>query len=344
MIGASAVTGLVLAGGRGSRMGGVDKGLQHFRGTPLALNALTRLQRQEGGLIGPLMVNANRNLALYEAFGHPVWPDTLADYAGPLAGFMTGLAHCETPWLLTVPCDTPLFPMDLAQRLASAFDDQQTEIAMVAAREEDGPLRNQPVFCLLRAEPDGQPGGVHPGRRAQDRPLDRPAPHRGGSVRPSWRRPPSLFQRQHPGRTAVAGRRLSSFPFPFFHVHHRADCRRAARLRPAGADRRQRQPVPRPPRVPGLRQRNGRGVRRARPGAGRGRDVADQRTAARQLRDGRLRLRWRVTGRGSAARAAAGRGHRLRRQGLGGNGRRGRMREDHDRRDHAGRHRHRGAA
>ena len=151
MIGASAVTGLVLAGGRGSRMGGIDKGMQHFRGSPLALNALTRLQRQEGGLIGPLMVNANRNLALYEAFGHPVWPDTLADYAGPLAGFMTGLAHCKTPWLLTVPCDTPLFPLDLAQRLASAFDDDpHTDIAMVAAREEDGSLRNQPVFCLLQ--------------------------------------------------------------------------------------------------------------------------------------------------------------------------------------------------
>lgn len=152
MIGASQITGLVLAGGRGTRMGGVDKGLQNFRGTPLALNALMRLQMQEGGLIGELMVNANRNLAAYEAFGHPVWPDTLADYAGPLAGFMTGLAHGETPWLLTVPCDTPLFPMDLVQRLASAFDDERTEIAMAAAREEDGPLRTQPVFCLMRSD------------------------------------------------------------------------------------------------------------------------------------------------------------------------------------------------
>jgi molybdenum cofactor guanylyltransferase len=152
MIGASQITGLVLAGGRGTRMGGVDKGLQNFRGTPLALNALMRLQMQEGGLIGDLMVNANRNLAAYEAFGHPVWPDTLADYAGPLAGFMTGLAHCETPWLLTVPCDTPLFPMDLVQRLASALDDETTEIAMAAAREEDGQLRHQPVFCLMRVD------------------------------------------------------------------------------------------------------------------------------------------------------------------------------------------------
>jgi len=144
------ITALVLAGGRGSRMGGVDKGLQNFQGTPLALHTLLRLQRQEGGLIGELMLNANRNLSAYEAFGHPVWPDTLPDHAGPLAGFLTGLERCETPYLLTVPCDTPLFPMDLAQRLAAAFDDPSTEIAMAAAPEEDGQLRTQPVFCLLR--------------------------------------------------------------------------------------------------------------------------------------------------------------------------------------------------
>jgi molybdopterin-guanine dinucleotide biosynthesis protein A len=146
----SEITALVLAGGRGSRMGGVDKGLQNFNGTPLALHTLLRLQMQEGGLIGELLVNANRNLAAYEAFGHPVWPDTLSDFAGPLAGFLTGMERCETPYLLTVPCDTPLFPMDLARRLAAAFDDPSTEIAMAAAREEDGQLRTQPVFCLLR--------------------------------------------------------------------------------------------------------------------------------------------------------------------------------------------------
>ena len=156
MIQASEITALVLAGGRGSRMGGVDKGLQKFRDTPMALNALLRLQVQAGGLVGGLMVNANRNLAAYEAFGHPVWPDSLPDYAGPLAGFLTGLAHCETPYLLTVPCDTPMFPLDLAQRLAAAFDDPATEIAMVSAREGEngasGDLRIQPVFCLMRAD------------------------------------------------------------------------------------------------------------------------------------------------------------------------------------------------
>jgi molybdopterin-guanine dinucleotide biosynthesis protein A len=146
------ITALILAGGRGSRMGGVDKGLQTFNGMPLALHTLMRLQMQEGHLVSQVLINANRNLSAYESFGVPVWPDSLADYAGPLAGFMTGLEHCETPYLLTVPCDTPLFPLDLAARLAEALAREDAEIAMAAAREEDGQLRTQPVFCLLRAE------------------------------------------------------------------------------------------------------------------------------------------------------------------------------------------------
>ena len=152
MIEQNQITAMVLAGGRGSRMGGADKGLQNFNGTPLALHALMRLQLQEGGLIGDLMLNANRNLAAYEAFGVPVWPDSLSDYAGPLAGFLTGLERAELPYLLTVPCDVPRFPADLVQRLAAAFDDPATEIAMVSAPEEDGQVRPQPVFCLMRVD------------------------------------------------------------------------------------------------------------------------------------------------------------------------------------------------
>ncbi len=148
MTSSSDITGLVLAGGRGSRMGGVDKGLQNFNGVALALSTLMRLQPQ----VGELMVNANRNLSAYEAFGAPVWPDVLADYAGPLAGFLTGLERCETKWLVTVPCDTPLFPTDLVARLVRAADQDDAEIAMAAARERDGQLRGQPVFCLLRVE------------------------------------------------------------------------------------------------------------------------------------------------------------------------------------------------
>ena len=152
MIHPNDITGLILAGGRGSRMGGVDKGLQTFNGLPLAQHALKRLQM--GGSVGPILLNANRNLTAYEAFGAPVWPDELADYAGPLAGFLTGLAHCKTPFLLTVPCDSPLFPLDLVPRLAQALEAAGADMAMAAAPEtgQDGQLqvRSQPVFCLLR--------------------------------------------------------------------------------------------------------------------------------------------------------------------------------------------------
>lgn len=148
MIDPADVTGLILAGGRGSRMGGVDKGLQNFRGMPLALYTLMRL----GPQVGEVIINANRNLSAYEAFGAQVWPDALADYAGPLAGFLTGLEHCETPYLVTCPCDTPLFPTDLVARLGEALLAQDAEIAMASAPEEDGQLRTQPVFSLLRRE------------------------------------------------------------------------------------------------------------------------------------------------------------------------------------------------
>ncbi len=146
MIPIGQITGLILAGGRGSRMGGVDKGLQNHLGIPLTLHALLRLQPQ----VGELMINANRNLGAYEALGAPVWPDALPDYPGPLAGLMSGLERCETPFLVTVPCDTPDFPEDLVGRLAQALEAEDADIAMAATREE-GELRTQPVFCLLRS-------------------------------------------------------------------------------------------------------------------------------------------------------------------------------------------------
>ena len=146
------ITGLILAGGRGSRMGGVDKGLQLFNGTPLALHAFKRLQ--QGGGVGTVLINANRNLSTYESFGAAVWPDGLADYAGPLAGFLTGLQHCQTPYLVTVPCDSPLLPLDLVPRLAEALVANHADIAMVGAPEVDRhgqtTVRAQPVFCLMR--------------------------------------------------------------------------------------------------------------------------------------------------------------------------------------------------
>lgn len=152
MIDIQEITGLILAGGRGSRMGGADKGLQNFNGMPMALHTLMRLQMQ----VGQVIINANRNLAAYESFGAAVWPDVLDDYAGPLAGFLTGLERCETPYLVTAPCDTPLFPLDLVERLAQALAREDADIAMAAAPEKDKngnfQVRTQPVFCLLRVE------------------------------------------------------------------------------------------------------------------------------------------------------------------------------------------------
>ena len=147
MIATQDITGLVLAGGRGSRMGGADKGLQNHRGLPLALHALLRLQPQ----VAQTLLNANRNLAAYEALGAPVWPDPIGDFQGPLVGFLAGLEHCETPWLVTVPCDSPDFPTDLVAQLARAADEQQAEIAYAVTTEADGREQKHPVFCLMQA-------------------------------------------------------------------------------------------------------------------------------------------------------------------------------------------------
>ena len=146
------ITAVILAGGRGSRMGGVDKGLQLFHGVPLAQQALLRLLPQVGNVI----INANRNIAEYESFGVPVWPDdnALGDFAGPLAGMTAALRHCTTPYLLTVPCDAPLFPLDLAARLANAFASADVDFAVASAPHSGlpgEPCRPQPVFSLMRA-------------------------------------------------------------------------------------------------------------------------------------------------------------------------------------------------
>ena len=148
------ITGLVLAGGQGSRMGGADKGLQLLGGQALAWHCAQRLQPQ----VGPLLINANRHLDTYRALGYPVvadlhLPDTEA-YAGPLAGFAAGLAACQTPWLLTVACDTPYFPQDLARRLAQATAAQGCPMAMACTPpDEAGSTRPvlQPTFCLIHA-------------------------------------------------------------------------------------------------------------------------------------------------------------------------------------------------
>lgn len=142
MLEAAQITGLVLAGGQGSRLGGVDKGLQLYQGLPLALNAVQRLAPQ----VGRLMLSANRNLAHYARWGLPVWPDPadLAGYQGPLAGFLAGLEHAGTPYLVTVPCDCPHFPANLVARLATAMHEG---IDLVIATTAHGA---EPAFCLMR--------------------------------------------------------------------------------------------------------------------------------------------------------------------------------------------------
>jgi molybdenum cofactor guanylyltransferase len=169
------ITGLILAGGRGSRMGGADKGLQNHHGIPLAMHAMLRLSPQ----VGHLMINANRNLGAYDSFGVPVWPDALPEYPGPLAGFLAGLEHCETGYLVTVPCDTPNFPEDLVARLAQALAAEDAELAMAATPGPDGP-QLQPVFCLMKATlMESLVAFTHAGQRKIDRWT---AQHRSATV------------------------------------------------------------------------------------------------------------------------------------------------------------------
>lgn len=138
--GVADITGVVLAGGQGSRMGGVDKGLLRWRGEPLIAPILAGLQPQ----VGQAMINANRRLEEYQSFGVPVVGDTLADFQGPLAGMLVALQHASTAYVLCVPCDTPRVFPSLTTRLLSALQAQQADIAVV----HDG-KHLQPMHVLL---------------------------------------------------------------------------------------------------------------------------------------------------------------------------------------------------
>lgn len=138
------ITGLILAGGKGTRMGSVDKGLQVFRGKPMVEHVLQRLRPQ----VGKLIINANRHLDMYEALGTPVCPDEFSGFAGPLAGLHAGLSHCETPYLVTAPCDSPFLPMDLVDQLSEALAAAKADIAVAVTGKSDTRQRH-PVFCLL---------------------------------------------------------------------------------------------------------------------------------------------------------------------------------------------------
>jgi molybdopterin-guanine dinucleotide biosynthesis protein A len=147
MISSEHITGLILAGGRAQRMGGIDKGLILFHQKPLIEVTIARLKSQ----VGPILINANRNITKYAVYGYPVIMDETPDFSGPLAGFLMGLKNCKTPYLLTTPCDSPLFPEDLGVKLAAELESAGLDLVFASSKEADGKIWAQPVFCLMRA-------------------------------------------------------------------------------------------------------------------------------------------------------------------------------------------------
>jgi molybdenum cofactor guanylyltransferase len=135
------VTGIVLAGGQGRRMGSVDKGFVELDGRPLVAHVIARLAPQ----VHALIVNANQNAERYAAFGLPVVADAIGGFAGPLAGLHAGLSLATTPFVATSPCDSPFLPGDLVARLAAAFDAQSIDLAVARTF-----LQPHPVFALAR--------------------------------------------------------------------------------------------------------------------------------------------------------------------------------------------------
>jgi molybdopterin-guanine dinucleotide biosynthesis protein A len=133
------VTGIVLAGGQGRRMGGVDKGLKLLRGKPMVEHVLGRLRPQ----VAEIVINANQNVEAYRAFGHPVVSDDISGFAGPLAGLHAGLKAAAHPLVVTVPCDSPFLPEDLVSRLCASLMDNDLAVAKTGEQPH-------PVFCVLK--------------------------------------------------------------------------------------------------------------------------------------------------------------------------------------------------
>lgn len=142
----SDISAVILAGGQGRRMGGVDKGLEPLEGQPMVQHVLRRLQPQ----VASVRINANRNLAQYASLGVPLCSDAIGDYAGPLAGMHAALLQVETPYLLCVPCDAPLLPADLVRRLAAALTEHTAEAAL-AVTGAGAQRQRHPVFVLLQS-------------------------------------------------------------------------------------------------------------------------------------------------------------------------------------------------
>ena len=132
---------IILSGGRATRMNGVDKGLVLLQNNPLIQHVIGRLTTQ----VDEILINANREIATYQAFGYPVLQDETNDFLGPLAGFLLGLKHARQDYVLTVPCDSPLLPLDLAERLYNRIDETSADIAIAASCGD-----THPVFCLMK--------------------------------------------------------------------------------------------------------------------------------------------------------------------------------------------------
>jgi len=135
------ISGVILAGGQGRRMGGVDKGLQVLGGRTMIEHVIARFAPQ----VDEIVINANQNLERYAAFGYTVAPDVTGGFAGPLAGLQAGLKAAKHPFVVTAPCDSPFLPLDLVDRLASALGDRQLAVAKTGDQAH-------PVFALVRRD------------------------------------------------------------------------------------------------------------------------------------------------------------------------------------------------
>ena len=136
-----AISCIILSGGRATRMNGVDKGLVMLQQKPLIQHVIEHLTPQ----IDEILINANREISQYQTFGYPVLSDETDDFLGPLAGFNLGLQHAKYDYVLTVPCDSPFLPPDLAQRLLTNLIKNEADIAVASS---DGSAH--PVFCLCK--------------------------------------------------------------------------------------------------------------------------------------------------------------------------------------------------
>jgi molybdopterin-guanine dinucleotide biosynthesis protein A len=137
------ITGVILAGGLGRRMGGVNKGLQLLNGKTLVLHVTERLAPQ----VDELLINVNQNTEQYAAFGHRIVADQIPDFAGPLAGLHAALSAAAHPLVATAPCDSPFLPEDLIFRLFSALTATDADLAVARTFEQP-----HPVFCLCKRD------------------------------------------------------------------------------------------------------------------------------------------------------------------------------------------------